>query len=191
MLLCVRVVVVCGQVMGPGCKIFALKRIRLAGRDSEAASGFIDEINLLNSLRDKPNIIQLVDSQVCVCVLLQAWRRAQHGRRAGPVTAQPPLRRAPLRLHQVFAEEGLIYMVQEYGEIDLARLLAKHDAARREAAGQAGRAGRDALDENFIRLYWQQMLQVWRHTDARAGATRSSHCDLRVLRALAWLLSGP
>lgn len=50
--------------MGPGCKIYALKRIKLAGRDEEAASGFIDEINLLNSLRDKPNIIQLVESQV-------------------------------------------------------------------------------------------------------------------------------
>lgn len=50
--------------MGPGCKIYALKRIKLAGRDEEAASGFIDEINLLNSLKDKPNIIQLVDSQV-------------------------------------------------------------------------------------------------------------------------------
>lgn len=56
---------------------------------------------------------------------------------------------------QVFTEEGLIYMVQEYGEIDLARLLAKHDAARREAGNL-----RDNIDENFIRLYWQQMLQV-------------------------------
>jgi serine/threonine-protein kinase TTK/MPS1 len=50
--------------MGPGCKIYALKRIKLAGRDEEAATGFIDEINLLNSLKDKPNIIQLVESQV-------------------------------------------------------------------------------------------------------------------------------
>lgn len=56
---------------------------------------------------------------------------------------------------QVFTEEGLIYMVQEYGEIDLARLLAKHAAARKEAG-----ALKDNLDENFIRLYWQQMLQV-------------------------------
>lgn len=56
---------------------------------------------------------------------------------------------------QVFTEEGLIYMVQEYGEIDLARLLAKHAASRKEAG-----ALKDNLDENFIRLYWQQMLQV-------------------------------
>ena len=50
--------------------------------------------------------------------------------------------------------EGLIYMVLEYGDIDLARLLAKHEQARREGGGA------DDLDENFIRLYWQQMLQV-------------------------------
>jgi serine/threonine-protein kinase TTK/MPS1 len=56
--------------MGPGCKIYALKRIKLAGRDEEAASGFIDEINLLNSLRDKPNIIQLVESQVGLLLLV-------------------------------------------------------------------------------------------------------------------------
>ena len=52
-------------------------------------------------------------------------------------------------------------MVMEYGDIDLARLLARHEAAQRE---------RGALepDENFIRLYWQQMLQ------ARAPAIKSS-----------------
>lgn len=64
---------------------------------------------------------------------------------------------------QVFTDEGLIYMVQEYGEIDLARLLAKHDAVRRAAAGvdlAKGGLLQDNLDENFIRLYWQQMLQV-------------------------------
>jgi serine/threonine-protein kinase TTK/MPS1 len=53
----------------------------------------------------------------------------------------------------VVQSEGLIYMVLEYGDIDLARLLAKHEKARRED-------GAEDLDENFIRLYWQQMLQV-------------------------------
>lgn len=55
---------------------------------------------------------------------------------------------------QVIQSEGTIYMVLEYGDIDLARLLAKHEQARREGGGA------DELDENFIRLYWQQMLQV-------------------------------
>ena len=54
---------------------------------------------------------------------------------------------------QVIQSEGLIYMVLEYGDIDLARLLAKHEKARRED-------GAEDLDENFIRLYWQQMLQA-------------------------------
>lgn len=49
-------------------------------------------------------------------------------------------------------------MVQEYGEIDLARLLAKHETARRQAPGATG--SESGIDENFIRLYWQQMLQV-------------------------------
>lgn len=38
--------------------------VHVQGRDAEAAAGFIDEINLLNSLKGKPNIIQLVDAQV-------------------------------------------------------------------------------------------------------------------------------
>lgn len=45
--------------------------------------------------------------------------------------------------------EGLIYMVLEYGEIDLAHLLTK----------QSERAnGRP--DGNFVRHYWQQMLEA-------------------------------
>ena len=54
------------KVMAPNRKIFALKRIRLGGRDAEAASGFLDEIRLLDSLAGRSNIIQLVDSEVCV-----------------------------------------------------------------------------------------------------------------------------
>jgi hypothetical protein len=52
-------------------------------------------------------------------------------------------------------------MVQEYGEIDLARLLAKHEAARQQGVGGG------EMDENFIRLYWQQMLQVGDCTKAK------------------------
>lgn len=56
-------------------------------------------------------------------------------------------------LEQVIKSEGLIYMVLEYGDIDLARLLQRHEAAQKEG-------GCTELDENFIRLYWQQMLQA-------------------------------
>ena len=51
------------QVMAPNRKIYALKRIKLQGRDAEAATGFIDEITLLQALRGKQNIIQLVDAE--------------------------------------------------------------------------------------------------------------------------------
>jgi hypothetical protein len=58
--------------MAPNCKIYALKRIRLQGRDAEAAAGFVDEITILKQLRGRSNIIQLVDSQVgimpCSCL---------------------------------------------------------------------------------------------------------------------------
>ena len=54
------------QVMAPNRKIFALKRIKLQGKDSEASKGFVDEITLLQRLRGKQNIIQLVDAEVCV-----------------------------------------------------------------------------------------------------------------------------
>ncbi|KAK2075783.1 hypothetical protein QBZ16_001524 [Prototheca wickerhamii] len=104
------------KVMAPNRKIFALKRIRLTGRDSEAAAGFMDEITLLKSLRGRSNIIQLIDAEV-------------------------------------YRAEGIIYMVLECGEIDLARLLQKREAARREQGQPVS-----SLDENFIRLYWEQML---------------------------------
>lgn len=67
-------------------------------------------------------------------------------------------------------------MVLEYGDIDLARLLQNHEEARRRqhssggggaaASGGGGSSssgnasGSGEIDENFIRLYWQQMLQV-------------------------------
>jgi len=66
------------QVMAPNRKIYALKRIKLQGRDAEAATGFIDEITLLQALRGKQNIIQLVDAEVrlprysCTALLNQA-----------------------------------------------------------------------------------------------------------------------
>lgn len=113
------------KVMAPNKKIFALKRIRLNGRDTEAATGFLDEITLLTRLRGKPNIIQLIDSQV----------------------------------HQ---KDGIIYMVLECGDIDLARLLQRHEAARQERKKQLGlqQQGLTEVDENFIRMYWEQMLQA-------------------------------
>ena len=44
--------------------MYALKRIRLTGLDTESAQGFVDEIHLLRRLKGKPSIIQLVDAEV-------------------------------------------------------------------------------------------------------------------------------
>ena len=51
--------------MAPNKKIFALKQIKLWGRDNEAAAGFVDEIELLKRFRGFSNIIQLMDAEVC------------------------------------------------------------------------------------------------------------------------------
>eukprot|EP00873_Tetraselmis_striata_P044244 jgi/Tetstr1/464508/TSEL_009266.t1 len=118
------------KVIAPNHQIYALKRIRLHGRDSESASGFVDEIRMLHKLRKKDNIIQLVDAEVA-------------------------------------ERDKTIYLVLEYGEIDLATMLARKEKLR--ASGQ------EELDENFVRLYWQQMLQAV----ATIHNERIVHSDLK------------
>ncbi|GIL53393.1 hypothetical protein Vafri_9028 [Volvox africanus] len=131
------------KVLGLNRVIYALKRVRFQNKDSEAVKGFVEEITLLRQLRGKPNIIQLIDSQVF------------YGEGSSGV--------------------GFVYMVLEYGDIDLAKLLYSHEEARRRANGIAeqrddsspGSAGEEGdgslcqeIDANFIRLYWQQMLRA-------------------------------
>lgn len=65
------------QVMAPNRKIFALKRIKLEGADREAAAGFIDEISLLQRLRGRRNIIQLIDAEVKITASVSTVRIAQ------------------------------------------------------------------------------------------------------------------
>ena len=47
----------------------------------------------------------------------------------------------------------MIYVVLEYGDIDLARRLAQQEAKRRATAGAL-------RPENFIRQTWEEMLEV-------------------------------
>ncbi|KAI8113435.1 hypothetical protein M9435_003437 [Picochlorum sp. BPE23] len=127
------------KVMAPNKKIFALKRIRLNGRDKEAAAGFLDEITLLTRLKGKSNIIQLIDSEI-------------HKR------------------------DGIIYMVLECGDIDLAKLLQRHEAARQERRSITGGSSHAAeVDENFVRMYWEQML----HAVDTIHRERIVHSDLK------------
>ncbi|CAG9463572.1 unnamed protein product [Pedinophyceae sp. YPF-701] len=104
------------KVIGPDNRIYALKRIKLDGRDPEASRGFLDEVSLLKRLQGRDNIVRLIDSET------------------------PP-------------DTHLLYVVLEYGETDLARLLHRHGKARRER-------GETGFDENFVRMYWQQMLRA-------------------------------
>ena len=120
------------KVLCPKRKTYALKRIRLQGREKETIAGFMDEIRLLQGLRGRDNIIQLVDAEVC-------------------------------------KNEGLIYVVLEYGEIDLARLLSKREKQRVAAEAKAKKTGGGKasppggvgmIDDNFLRLYFEQMVEA-------------------------------
>jgi len=52
------------KVITSDCTIYALKKIRLKGRDYPTAYGFCQEIEYLNKLKGKSNIIQLIDYEV-------------------------------------------------------------------------------------------------------------------------------
>ena len=111
------------KVISPEHKIYALKRIKLQGREREAAMGFKDEITLLKRLKGRHHIVQLIDSDI-------------------------------------IADSGVIYMILEYGEVDLARLLQRREKAREERERRERAEGHRFVDLNFIRLHWQQMLEA-------------------------------
>lgn len=52
------------KVISSDCRIYALKKIKLKGRDYATAFGFCQEIEYLNRLKGKDNIIQLIDYEV-------------------------------------------------------------------------------------------------------------------------------
>lgn len=54
------------KVISSDCTIYALKRIKLKGRDYATAYGFCQEIQYLNKLKGKSYIIQLIDYEVCM-----------------------------------------------------------------------------------------------------------------------------
>lgn len=53
------------KVISSDCTIYALKKIKLKGRDYATAYGFCQEIEYLNKLKGKSHIIQLIDYEVC------------------------------------------------------------------------------------------------------------------------------
>ncbi|KAL5145442.1 Serine/threonine-protein kinase mph1 [Glycine soja] len=121
------------KVISSDCRIYALKKIKLKGRDYATAYGFCQEIEYLNRLKGKDNIIQLIDYEVTDKALLEEVMKGSFSNKDGRVK-----------------DDGCIYMVLEYGEIDLAHMLSQK---WKELDGSY-----QTIDENWLRFYWQQIL---------------------------------
>ncbi|XP_047324493.1 serine/threonine-protein kinase MPS1-like [Impatiens glandulifera] len=123
------------KVISSDCTIFALKVIKLKGRDYSTAYGFCQEIEYLNKLKGKNNIIQLIDYEVTDKTLFQEVVSGSMNNKDGRIK-----------------DDRYIYMVLEHGEIDLAHMLSQK---WREIEGTSL-----TIDENWLRFYWQQILQA-------------------------------
>ncbi|KAJ8541687.1 hypothetical protein K7X08_002503 [Anisodus acutangulus] len=121
------------KAIASDCSIYALKKIKLKGRDYATAYGFCQEIEYLKRLKGKNNIIQLIDYEVTDKSLLHEVMNGSMSNNESRVK-----------------EDGYIYMVLEYGEIDLAHMLSQK---WRELDGSES-----IIDENWLRFYWQQIL---------------------------------
>ena len=129
-------------MIGPDGAILALKRIRVSGE--EGFEQFVNEIDLLFKLKGKDNIIRALRQlrlHFYTCHtkigLLQCTRESVLESKSGVNL------HAELMDQSVDRKHGMVFMVFEYGEIDLHKLLQK----------QAGKP----IKDNFIRLYWQQV----------------------------------
>ncbi|KAL3736660.1 hypothetical protein ACJRO7_025578 [Eucalyptus globulus] len=123
------------KVISSDCTIYALKKIKLKGRDYATAYGFCQEIEYLNKLKGKNNIIQLIDFEVTDKTLLREVMSGSMNNKDGRVK-----------------DDGNIYMVLEYGEIDLAHMLSQKWKELDNSD--------QTIDENWLRFYWQQILQA-------------------------------
>ncbi|CAI9778113.1 unnamed protein product [Fraxinus pennsylvanica] len=121
------------KVISSDCKIYALKKIKLKGRDYATAYGFCQEIEYLNRLKGMNNIIQLIDYEVTDKTLLQEVVNGFMSNKDARVK-----------------DDGYIYMVLEYGEIDLAHMLSQKWKELDSSDSM--------IDENWLRYYWQQIL---------------------------------
>ncbi|KAK2971011.1 hypothetical protein RJ640_023443 [Escallonia rubra] len=121
------------KVISQDCKIYALKRIKLKGRDYATAYGFCQEIEYLNKLKGKSHIIQLIDYEVTDKSLLKEVMNGSMSNKDSRVR-----------------EDGNISMVLEYGEIDLAHMLSQK--------WKEMDISNSSMDQNWLRFYWQQIL---------------------------------
>ncbi|KAK1301375.1 Mitogen-activated protein kinase kinase kinase NPK1 [Acorus calamus] len=111
----------------------AFYKIKLKGRDYPTAYGFCQEIEYLNKLKGKSHIIQLIDYEVTDKTLLEDVMSGTNNNKDGRIV-----------------NDTYIYMLLEYGEVDLAHMVAQK---WKENDGTNWNT-----DENWLRFYWQQML---------------------------------
>jgi serine/threonine protein kinase len=148
------------RVLAADMAVYALKRVRLSRMDAASVATYTNEIALLRRLSGARHIIRLVDAEVAY-------------------------------------ESRCIHMVMEYGQCDLNALLqqererceaaaaaaAEAEAAAASAASASAPAssalppssGLPFIDENVLRLVWQQMLQAVQ----TIHDTRIVHGDLK------------
>ncbi|KAH0876128.1 hypothetical protein HID58_073490, partial [Brassica napus] len=152
------------KVISSDCTIYALKKIKLKGRDYATAYGFCQEIGYLKKLKGKTNIIQLIDYEVTDKCLLQEVMNGTMSSKDARVK-----------------DDGFIYMVLEYGEIDLARMLSQK---WKEIEGSDG-----TIDENWLSLGPWRIPELLQHPflappfppEPRVSSSRS----IQVLRHIA------
>ncbi|MFQ6639791.1 hypothetical protein Gotur_016407 [Gossypium turneri] len=167
------------KVISSDCTIYALKKIKLKGRDYASAYGFCQEIEYLNRLKGKNNIINLIDYEVppsyCSYVLnfdiLIFSPYQQHklldylehflvivvvcllcSQKGGGLGGDKNLLREVMNgcmsnKDGRVKDDGYLYMVLEYGEIDLAHMLSQK-WKEMDSSNQT-------IDENWLRFYWQ------------------------------------
>eukprot|EP00250_Pteridium_aquilinum_P035439 c9419_g1_i1 orf=274-2952(+) len=109
--------------------IYALKRIKLKGRDYATADGFYQEIELLARLQGNSYIIRLIDHEVTDKNLFSIKLEGSH----------------------IIRHDAYIYMVLEFGEVDLATML--QDKLKERLQGEN-------VDETWLRFYWRQILEA-------------------------------
>nr|CAD1832717.1 unnamed protein product [Ananas comosus var. bracteatus] len=135
------------KVISSDCMIYALKKIKLKGRDYPTAYGFCQEIEYLNKLKGKSNIIQLIDYEV------PNHKTSHLFAILFDVTDKSLLQEGSMKIKDGrIKDDHHIYMVLEYGEIDLAHMVAQKLKETSNPSLQ--------IDENWLRFYWQQMLEA-------------------------------
>ncbi|XP_026388283.1 probable serine/threonine-protein kinase mps1 isoform X2 [Papaver somniferum] len=148
------------KVITSDCTIYALKKIKLKGRDYSTAFGFCQEIEYLNKLKGRKNIIQLIDYEMTeyiirwlikIVTFIQVTDKS-NSRITDKILLKEVLNGAMSIKDGKIKDDGYVYMVLEYGEIDLAHMLS-HEWKEMERSNLS-------MDENWLRFYWKQILQA-------------------------------